>query len=204
MDRPADSLHSAAREAGALALPGSRQSVESECDSYLPGIANQCRQSRKPMCRVGQSRRSCCARLRAESAAVPGFELSAVHFPEPELFESLNASCRSGSSPSDIRKAKNFVYAYSQQANLSIERDLGHGYSLEPRLQLQRRPPPESSHQCEYHSRRLMVKNLQCGRCGLAQTCPRQSIYGQRLWSRLRSGPLRSRRLDELLPSSRN
>ena len=32
--------------------------------------------------------------------------------------------------PFGYPQAKNFVYAYSQQANLTIERDLGHGYAL--------------------------------------------------------------------------
>ena len=35
-----------------------------------------------------------------------------------------------GFQPFGYPQAKNFVYAYSQQANLSVERDLGHGYSL--------------------------------------------------------------------------
>ena len=39
-------------------------------------------------------------------------------------------SCRWASSPSAIRSRQNFVYAYSQQANVSVERDLGHGYAL--------------------------------------------------------------------------
>jgi hypothetical protein len=35
-----------------------------------------------------------------------------------------------GFQPFGYPQAKNFVYAYSQQANLTIERDLGHGYAL--------------------------------------------------------------------------
>src|SRR5207237_2131419 len=35
-----------------------------------------------------------------------------------------------GFQPFGYPQGKNFVYAYAQQANLSIERDLGHGYSL--------------------------------------------------------------------------
>lgn len=35
-----------------------------------------------------------------------------------------------GFQPFGYPQAKNFVYAYAQQANLSVERDLGHGYSL--------------------------------------------------------------------------
>jgi hypothetical protein len=35
-----------------------------------------------------------------------------------------------GFQPFGYPQGKNFVYAYAQQANLSVERDLGHGYSL--------------------------------------------------------------------------
>ena len=35
-----------------------------------------------------------------------------------------------GFQPFGYPQAKNFVYAYSQQANLTIERDLGGGYAL--------------------------------------------------------------------------
>jgi hypothetical protein len=35
-----------------------------------------------------------------------------------------------GFQPFGYPQAKNFVYAYAQQANLTVERDLGHGYSL--------------------------------------------------------------------------
>jgi hypothetical protein len=35
-----------------------------------------------------------------------------------------------GFQPFGYPQAKNFVYAYSQQANLSVERDLGHGFAL--------------------------------------------------------------------------
>lgn len=35
-----------------------------------------------------------------------------------------------GFQPFGYPQAKNFVYAYSQQANLTVERDLGHGYAL--------------------------------------------------------------------------
>jgi hypothetical protein len=35
-----------------------------------------------------------------------------------------------GFQPFGYPQSKNFVYAYSQQANFSVERDLGHGYSL--------------------------------------------------------------------------
>jgi len=36
-----------------------------------------------------------------------------------------------GFQPFGYPQAKNFVYAYAQQANLSFERDLGHGYALD-------------------------------------------------------------------------
>lgn len=36
-----------------------------------------------------------------------------------------------GFQPFGYPQAKNFVYAYAQQANLSIERDLGHGFALD-------------------------------------------------------------------------
>jgi Carboxypeptidase regulatory-like domain len=35
-----------------------------------------------------------------------------------------------GFQPFGYPQAKNFVYAYAQQANISVERDLGHGYAL--------------------------------------------------------------------------
>src|SRR5262249_55067379 len=35
-----------------------------------------------------------------------------------------------GFQPFGYPQAKNFVYAYAQQANFSLEQDLGHGYSL--------------------------------------------------------------------------
>ncbi len=35
-----------------------------------------------------------------------------------------------GFQPFGYPQAKNFVYAYSQQANLSVERDLGNGYTI--------------------------------------------------------------------------
>ena len=35
-----------------------------------------------------------------------------------------------GFQPFGYPQSKNFVYAYSQQANLTLEQDLGHGYAL--------------------------------------------------------------------------
>ena len=35
-----------------------------------------------------------------------------------------------GFQPFGYPQSANFVYAYSQQANVSVERDLGHGYAL--------------------------------------------------------------------------
>ncbi len=47
------------------------------------------------------------------------------------------------SQPFGYPQSKNFVYAYSQQVNLTVEQDLGDGLRLQPGLQLQRRTPPE-------------------------------------------------------------
>ena len=62
--------------------------------------------------------------------------------PNPQRFDSflpnslflnqnyLAAGFPLGFQPFGYPQGKNFVYAYSQQANLTIERDLGHGYAL--------------------------------------------------------------------------
>jgi hypothetical protein len=42
----------------------------------------------------------------------------------------INASFPLGFQPFGYPQGKNFVYAYSEQANLTLERDLGHGFTL--------------------------------------------------------------------------
>jgi hypothetical protein len=60
----------------------------------------------------------------------------ALNFPQSEFLNQnyLNISNGTflplGFQPFGYPQAKNFVYAYSQQANISVERDLGHGYAL--------------------------------------------------------------------------
>jgi hypothetical protein len=60
----------------------------------------------------------------------------ALNFPQSEFLNQnyLNLSNGTflplGFQPFGYPQAKNFVYAYSQQANFSVERDLGHGYAL--------------------------------------------------------------------------
>ena len=72
----------------------------------------------------------------------PGASCGAV--PNPQRFDPcfpnspfLNQSYLTGANPFPLvsqpfgyPQAKNFVYAYSQQANLSIEKDLGSGFAL--------------------------------------------------------------------------
>jgi hypothetical protein len=60
----------------------------------------------------------------------------ALNFPQSDFLNQnyLNLSNGTflplGFQPFGYPQAKNFVYAYSQQANISVERDLGHGYAL--------------------------------------------------------------------------
>ena len=60
----------------------------------------------------------------------------ALNFPQSEFLNQNYLSFANGTflplgfQPFGYPQAKNFVYAYSQQANLSLERDLGHGYAL--------------------------------------------------------------------------
>jgi hypothetical protein len=60
----------------------------------------------------------------------------ALNFPQSEFLNQNYLNLAGGTflplvfQPFGYPQAKNFVYAYAQQANLSIERDLGHGLSL--------------------------------------------------------------------------
>jgi Carboxypeptidase regulatory-like domain/TonB dependent receptor len=56
----------------------------------------------------------------------------ALNFPNSLFINQnyLNAGFPLGFQPFGYPQGKNFVYAYSEQANLSIERDLGHGFTL--------------------------------------------------------------------------
>lgn len=59
-------------------------------------------------------------------------QFQALNFPN-SLFVNqnyVNAGFPLGFQPFGYPQGKNFVYAYSEQANLSIERDLGHGFTL--------------------------------------------------------------------------
>ena len=65
-------------------------------------------------------------------------QFESLNFPESvflnQNYLNLNSSNPTllplGFQPFGYPQSRNFVYAYSQQANLSLERDLGHGYAL--------------------------------------------------------------------------
>jgi Carboxypeptidase regulatory-like domain len=61
-------------------------------------------------------------------------QFQSLNFPQSEFLNQnyLNPSTflPLGFQPFGYPQGKNFVYAYSQQANLTLERDLGHGYAL--------------------------------------------------------------------------
>jgi hypothetical protein len=61
-------------------------------------------------------------------------QFQSLNFPQSEFLNQnyLNPSTflPLGFQPFGYPQAKNFVYAYSQQANITFERDLGHGYAL--------------------------------------------------------------------------
>lgn len=67
-------------------------------------------------------------------------QFTSLNFPQSVFLNQnyLNLSANPASStfvplgfqPFGYPQAKNFVYAYAQQANISVERDLGHGYAL--------------------------------------------------------------------------
>jgi hypothetical protein len=81
----------------------------------------------------------CAATLSAGTAAALGFlpnqqQFQAQNFPQSVFLNQnyLNPSTflPLAFQPFGYPQAKNFVYAYSQQANITLERDLGHGYAL--------------------------------------------------------------------------
>ena len=60
-------------------------------------------------------------------------QFQALNFPQSAFLNQnylTNTPLALGFQPFGYPQAKNFVYAYSQQANLSIERDLGNGYTI--------------------------------------------------------------------------
>jgi len=81
----------------------------------------------------------CAATLSQAAGTALGFlpnqqQFESLNFPQ-SIFLNQNYLNRStffplGFQPFGYPQAKNFVYAYSQQANLSVERDLGHGFAL--------------------------------------------------------------------------
>ena len=81
----------------------------------------------------------CAATLNSAAATAMGFlpnqqQFQSLNFPQ-SLFLNQNYLNQStffplGFQPFGYPQSRNFVYAYSQQANLSVERDLGHGYAL--------------------------------------------------------------------------
>jgi len=88
---------------------------------------------------VASSANPCAATLNPNAAAALGFlpdeqRFQAINFPQsvflnqnylnPATFQPL------GFQPFGYPQGKNFVYAYAQQANVSVERDLGHGFAL--------------------------------------------------------------------------
>jgi Carboxypeptidase regulatory-like domain/TonB dependent receptor len=85
----------------------------------------------------------CAATLNPAAAAALGYlpdqqRFQALDFPQ-SVFLNQNYLNASGSNPTFLPlafqpfgypQAKNFVYAYAQQANITLERDLGHGLAL--------------------------------------------------------------------------
>ncbi len=81
----------------------------------------------------------CAATLNPATASALGYlpnqqQFQAQNFPQSIFLNQnyLNPSnfMPLGFQPFGYPQAKNFVYAYSQQANLTVERDLGHGFAL--------------------------------------------------------------------------
>jgi hypothetical protein len=81
----------------------------------------------------------CAATLNPGTASALGFlpnqqQFQAQNFPQSVFLNQnyLNPSTflPLGFQPFGYPQSKNFVYAYSQQANITLERDLGHGYAL--------------------------------------------------------------------------
>ncbi|MFL6304120.1 MAG: TonB-dependent receptor domain-containing protein [Candidatus Sulfotelmatobacter sp.] len=81
----------------------------------------------------------CAATLNPATATAMGYlpnqqQFQSLNFPQSIFLNQnyLNPSTFMplGFQPFGYPQSANFVYAYSQQANLSVERDLGHGYAL--------------------------------------------------------------------------
>jgi hypothetical protein len=81
----------------------------------------------------------CAATLNPATAAAMGYlpnqqQFQSLNFPQSIFLNQnyLNSSTFMplGFQPFGYPQSANFVYAYSQQANVSVERDLGHGYAL--------------------------------------------------------------------------
>jgi Carboxypeptidase regulatory-like domain len=81
----------------------------------------------------------CAATLSTGTATALGFlpnqqQFQSLNFPQSVFLNQnyLNPSTflPLGFQPFGYPQAKNFVYAYAQQANITLERDLGHGYAL--------------------------------------------------------------------------
>lgn len=81
----------------------------------------------------------CAATLSPTTASAMGYlpnqqQFQSLNFPQSIFLNQnyLNPSTFMplGFQPFGYPQSANFVYAYSQQANLSVERDLGHGYAL--------------------------------------------------------------------------
>ena len=88
---------------------------------------------------VANAANPCAATLILRTGAALGYlpnqqQFQALNFPQSVFLNQnyLNPSTflPLGFQPFGYPQAKNFVYAYSQQANLTVERDLGHGYAL--------------------------------------------------------------------------
>ena len=88
---------------------------------------------------VASSSNPCAATLSPATATAMGYlpnqqQFKSLNFPQSIFLNQnyLNPSTflPLGFQPFGYPQSANFVYAYSQQANLSIERDLGHGYAL--------------------------------------------------------------------------
>ena len=81
----------------------------------------------------------CAATLNTGTASALGFlpnqqQFQSLNFPQSVFLNQnyLNPSTflPLGFQPFGYPQSKNFVYAYSQQANITLEQDLGHGYAL--------------------------------------------------------------------------
>ena len=112
----------------------------------------------------------CAATLNPGTASALGFlpnqqqfqrsELSPIGFSQPELSEPVHF-LPLGFQPFGYPQAKNFVYAYSQQANLTVEQRSRPRFRSQSCLQLQWRTTSEPSHQRQHDSRRLDGRELQ-------------------------------------------